>query len=48
MTILLIDNQEIILKGIEAVIEKELPIASCVCFTELKEAYNILRIANMI
>ncbi len=37
MTILLIDNQEIILKGIEAVIEKELPSATCVCFTSLEE-----------
>ncbi|MFM1858256.1 MAG: hypothetical protein RLZ05_1316 [Bacteroidota bacterium] len=37
MTILLIDNQEIILRGIEAVIEKELPTATCVSFTSLKE-----------
>ena len=42
MTILLIDNQEIILRGIEAVIEKELPKATCVSFTSLKEGFQYI------
>jgi two-component system invasion response regulator UvrY len=42
MTILLIDNQEIILRGIEAVIEKELPTVTCVCFTSLEAGLQFI------
>jgi len=42
MTILLIDNQEIILTGIEAVIKKELPTATCVCFTSLNQGLHYI------
>ena len=37
MTIILIDNQEIILRGVQSVVQTKLPSANYLCFSDLKE-----------